>query len=462
MSRPTFSFAASLLLLAVPACSGSADTGDSEQDATGSAFPAFAKDIAKTAPQLILGNGGPVMKNGKLVTVTFDSDDPSNVATIQSFSDKIGTSDYWRNSVGEYGVAGLQSDPSLHFTIASDDMPRMTHGNTKGEDGSFHDVLGMLDTDLVNFVSKKATTGAWTKPTDDTLYAIYVPKSIPLVTRISDTPGQLDRIPACDSFEGFHLEKVRRGREEDSHFLYTIIDEACGAGTIDETTDTASHELAEGATDPFASTDDTAALNGFNMLAWTVFNERQEEIGDACEWYPDANADLKGDFAFRVQGLWSNKAARAGKNPCIPNDGSAYYNVVPLETENVDVVVPPKLSVTSSTLGYHIPGGSRTINLGLYSDRDLGGPWKVSAIVGGSASTIVDDNPTVDNGEERVKVSFAGKDSGKNGDKIQVQIEVDPTAKAEHGQSRTGVVVTFISEKDGLPKRYMPVMIGVK
>src|SRR5262249_48139963 len=141
-------------------------------------------------------------------------------------------------------------------------------------------------------------------------------------------------------------------------------------------------------------------------------------------------ADLTGDFAFRVQGLWSNKAARAGKNPCVPNDGSAYYNVVPLDIEDVDVVVPPKISIPSHTLGYRITSGSRTINLGLYSDRDTGGPWKVSAIVGGSASTIVDDNPTIDNGEERVQVSFVGTDSGKNGDKLKVKIDVDPTAQA--------------------------------
>jgi hypothetical protein len=337
----------------------------------------------------------------------------------------------------------------------------MTHGRTKGADGAFHDVLGMLDTDLVNFVSNKATSGTWTRPTDDTLYAVYVPKAVPLVTRISDAAGQLDRMGACDSFEGFHFEKVRRGRDQDTHFLYTIIYEACGDGTIENTTDTASHELAEGATDPFASTDATAALNGFNMLAWTVFNERQEEIGDACEYYPDANADLKGDFAFRVQGLWSNKAARAGKNPCIPNDGSAYYNVVPLEVEDVDVVVPPKISVPTHTLGYHIPSGSRTISLGMFSDRDTGGPWKVSAIVGGSASTIVADEPTIDNGEERVKVSFVGPDSGKNGDKLKVQIDVDRSAQAEHGKTRTGVVVTFVSEKQGFPKRYLPVMIGL-
>jgi hypothetical protein len=451
-------------LLLVVACGGSAGDGDqSAQDATSATFPAFAQDIARTAPQLILGNGGPVMKNGKLVTVTFASDDPANLSTILAFDDAIGKSKYWHDAVGEYGVEGLQSDPTLHVQITDDDMPRMTHGNTKGPDGNFSNVLGMLDRDLISFMDSHAKSGEWPKPTDDTLYAVYVPKSVPLVSRISEAVGELDRIDACDSFEGFHDEKVRRGREKDDHFLYTIIYEACGGGTIQNTTDTASHELAEGATDPFSSTDDTAALNGFNMLAWTVFNERQEEIGDACEYYPDANADLTGDFAFRVQSLWSNKAARAGKNPCAPNDGSPYYNVVPLAVDDgIEVVVPPKISVPAKTMGYRIPKGSRTISLGLFSDRDIGGDWNVSAIVGGSASTIVKDDPKVDNGEERVKVSFVGPASGRNGSKIQVKISVDPSAKAEHGKTRTGVVVSFISEKQGLPKRYMPVMIALQ
>jgi hypothetical protein len=446
------------------ACGGSPDGPDqSEQDATGSAFPAFAKDVARAAPQLILGNGGPVIQDAKLVTITFASDDPANVATIERFSDGIGKSAYWRDALLEYGVRGLSSASPQHIHVSPDDMPRMTHGNTKGADGTFHDVLGLLDSDLVSFLVKHATNGDWPRAADDTLYAVYIPKSIPLVTRISTEVGKLDRMDACESFEGFHFEKIRRGRESDTHMLYTIIDEACGDGTIDNTTDTASHELAEGVTDPFASTNDTAALNGFNSLAWTVFNEHQEEIGDACEFYPDVNVTLSGDFAFRVQGLWSNRAARAGKNPCAPNDGSPYYNVVPLAMDqDIEVVVPPRLSVTSKTVGYRVPGGSRTISLGLFSDRPTSGPWKVSAVVGGTASTIVSDTPKLDNGEDRVKVNFVGTDHGKNGDTLKVQIDVDPDAHAEHGKSRTGVVVTFVSEKEGLPKRYTPVMIGLR
>lgn len=461
--RSWWAWAVMVTVSAASAACGGAGPGpdQGEEGDTGSTFPAFKSDVAKSMPQLILGNGGPVLTNAKLVTITFPSDDPSNVETIENFSDAIGSSQFWKDATSEYGVLGMRSDPSLHVHIDPNDMPRMTHGNTKASDGTFSNVLGLLDTDLVNFVASHAQSGAFPPPDDETLYAIYIPKDIPLVTRISTTVGQLDRMGACDSFEGFHFEKVRRGREADKHLLYTLIYEACGDGTIDNTTDTASHELAEGATDPFAATDDTAALNGFDKLAWTVFNEHQEEIGDACEYYPDANVKLTGDFAFQVQSLWSNKAARAGKNPCQPTDGAPYYNVVPLQTEDVDVVVPPHLSVTSTTQGYDVPSGSRTITLGLFSDRDTGGPWNVSAIVGGTASSIVTDAPKTDNGEDRVKVTILGSGQGKNGDKLKVKIDTDPSAHSEHGPSRTGVVVTFVSELPGQPKRYMPVMIGL-
>ena len=292
--RSWWAWAVMVTVSAASAACGGAGPGpdQGEEGDTGSTFPAFKSDVAKSMPQLILGNGGPVLTNAKLVTITFPSDDPSNVETIENFSDAIGSSQFWKDATSEYGVLGMRSDPSLHVHIDPNDMPRMTHGNTKASDGTFSNVLGLLDTDLVNFVASHAQSGAFPPPDDETLYAIYIPKDIPLVTRISTTVGQLDRMGACDSFEGFHFEKVRRGREADKHLLYTLIYEACGDGTIDNTTDTASHELAEGATDPFAATDDTAALNGFDKLA--MLPDEGNDVAEAVKDNYDANDRDKG------------------------------------------------------------------------------------------------------------------------------------------------------------------------
>jgi hypothetical protein len=459
----------SALAIVISACGSSSDGGDGtgdDQNATATSFPAFKADIAKGMPKLTLGNGGPVLRNAKIVTITFESDDPSNVQTIESFTDQLAHGKYWSDTTSEYGVGPFTSNPSLHVHIPASDMPRFTNGNTKDSDGNFSTQKALLDTDLVSHLFKHANdpSSGWPAPDSNTVYAVYVPKSIPLVTRISDTPGQLDRMGACDSFEGFHDERVRRG--SDGHFLYTIIDEACGEGTIQETTDTASHELAESVTDPFASTDDTAALNGFDLVAWSIFQDRQEEIGDACEFYPDANVAPTKDFPFKVQALWSNKSAAAGHNPCIPDANGPYYNVIPLNMQDIDVVIPPKRTTTTHTRGFKIAENQKTGNfsLGLYSDADTHGEWTVSAYVGGTAENVVVDGTPDPSKERRLTVAFGNGQStakGKNGDKVDVTITVDRDAQAEHGtvNKGNGVVVTFISEKKGMPKRYMPVMV---
>lgn len=51
---------------------------------------------------------------------------------------------------------------------------------------------------------------------------------------------------------------------------------------------------------------------------------------------------------------------------------------------------------------------------------------------------------------------------GKNGDKVKVNLDVDRNAMPGDGASRNGVVVTFVSEKSGIAKRYMPVMIALE
>jgi hypothetical protein len=457
-------------VLGLGACSAGdhGQTGDA-QNVVASAFPTFKADIAKGMPQLTLNNGGPVLQNARVVTVTFESDAPENVQKIEAFSDGLGATQYWKDTTSEYGAGPFRSDPSLHVHVPATDLPRFTKGRTRDENGEFSTVLGLLDTDLERHLFKHATEAdsGWPQADSSTLYAVYVPKDVPLVSRISDNPGQLDRIGACDSFLGFHDEKVKRGR--DGHFLYTIIYEGCDDGSIDEAIDTASHELAEAITDPFASTAETAALNGFDLDAWGVFNGRQEEIGDACEFYPEANVPPSPAFPFKLQSLWSNRSAKAGHDPCIPAVDGPYYNEIPIGMTDIDVILPPKVTKATHTRGYRIPPNQTrtTFSLGLYSDGPTNGQWEVTATVGGTADTIVKDGPPAPSKEQRLTVTFPNGGSsfrGSNGDKVDVTVTVDRGAQAEHGVVNTGsgIVVTFIAAKAGLPKHYMPVMIGIQ
>jgi hypothetical protein len=146
-----------------------------------------------------------------------------------------------------------------------------------------------------------------------------------------------------------------------------------------------------------------------------------------------------------------------------------YYNEIPLGMVDLDVVIPPKVTKTTHTRGYRIPEDrtSTTFSLGMYSDGDTHGTWDVTAVVGGKADSIVVADEPAPSKEQRLTVKLAGgpdRVSGKNGDRIDVTVTVDRAAQAEHGvvNTGTGIVVTFIASKQGLPKHYMPVMIGIR
>ena len=322
-------------------------------------FPAFKPDIAV----LKQNAANPVMRHARLVTITYPKDE--NREQLEAFSDGLGRSRFWKEAVSEYGVGPTVSDASLHVHLDASDLPRETHGK-------------VFDQDVVSFLVNHARSGSggWPVADEETLYVIYVPKTVELTTGDGS-------VAACDSYMGYHYEDVQAGR----HLIYTIVYEGCGQGTLDETTDTASHEIAEAATDPWVSDDSTSALSGFDgdHLAWSLFNQKQEENGDACEFYDDANVTLGGDFPFRVQSLWSNRAALAGHNPCVPTGPESaasqpYYNVTPLHMPTISVIVSQRGKKTSTiapvkTKGFRIDPRTHEVSfeVGFYSDKDTGG-----------------------------------------------------------------------------------------
>jgi hypothetical protein len=96
---------------------------------------------------------------------------------------------------------------------------------------------------------------------------------------------------------------------------------------IDKITPASSHELAEAASDSFAT--GAAAYTGFDPdhLAYDIYQSFQDEIGDACEFFEASRYEVAPPFTFNVQRSWSNKSASAGHNPCVPLiAGEAYYN----------------------------------------------------------------------------------------------------------------------------------------
>ena len=73
-------------------------------------YPAFAPNV----PQVV-NNGGPTLKNPRIVTVTWDGD--VNRDAYEAFGDKIGSTSYWRDNTAEYGVGPATSGADNHVHI---------------------------------------------------------------------------------------------------------------------------------------------------------------------------------------------------------------------------------------------------------------------------------------------------------------------------------------------------------
>jgi hypothetical protein len=94
-------------------------------------------------------------------------------------------------------------------------------------------------------------------------------------------------------------------------FAYAVIP-TCKTEPLSEIEHAAAHELIEAATDPQPALKTT--------WAFPIDSPWQGEVGDLC----DAPYPTDGHTALTV---WSNAAAKAGGNPCVPDDGQPYFNV---------------------------------------------------------------------------------------------------------------------------------------
>ena len=390
-----------------------------DHGAPSSTYPAFKPDIAQ-----LIDNGGDVLKAPVIVTVTFDGD--ANAADYESFGDGIGGSDYWKTIVSEYGVGPAISGETNHV--------RMTE---KMADS-------VADTDLDTWVADHATnlaTSKWPAPTDQTIYVIYLPTTTSLSLNGSD---------ACTSgIGGYHTSTTVGGKE----VAYAILPQCDGGGgggasLLDMTTVSSSHEIGEAATDPHPQTSRPGYYGVDNAhIAWEFFMRNNVENGDLCEVYRDQYLRPKEPtFGFAVQRQWSNKSALAGHNPCVPAPSSAYFNVVPLEPEDVTIDLSKYgSSKRFKTKGYHVAvGETKSFSVGFYSDAATKGPWTIHATQNtafGSAKKPLPLDIQID------------KADGVNGEKAIITVKV---LAAGASKSELLTIVSVL----GTQRYYMPLMIS--
>ena len=376
-------------------------------------YPAFTPAMGQ-----LVSNGGSVLKNPVIVTVTWPGD--TQATDLETFGDTVGAGSYWKAVTSEYGAAAATSgaDDHVHITDAAP--------------------ASITDTELNSFVAaqlSKTDGTAWPTPaTGNPVYILYLPRTTTLMLQ-----GQ----SACaQGVGGYHDSTKVNGVS----VAYAIVPR-CGNSSLDVTTLSASHELAEAATDPYPRS--RPAFSGFRDvdLAWEFFQQFQSENGDACEFYRDSElAPADSDLQFTVQRQWSNKSAAAGHDPCVPMfPGETYFNVTPLNTEDIAVDLSALGGdAATMTKGYKIKvGDKRTIPLGFYSDGPLT-DWTIKAVTGGIAGG---------------RSSSSGADleldvtTGQNGQKAYLTVTVNTAGKTN------SELITIVSTRNGT-SHYMPILIG--
>ncbi len=299
-------------------------------------------------PPQVVSLGGTVLTAPKVQLIAY-AEDPT-AADADAFITELTKTTTWAEQTAEYGVGPLTVLP----TIQIPGTPPATLDDD-GQPSPFEQTLA---------ANLTGANPAWGAADPNTIYMFLLPKGTNITSGGS----------CCSDFLGYHYEAPVGS----TNVAYGI---SCNCGTVqgDPTTPlewvttTISHELVESATDPFVNDNPAFAQNDDNDAIWTVATGG--ELADMCEYNADENV-LPAGSKYEVQRSWSNAAAKAGKNPCVPAPAAPYFNSFPLFTESVTL----EYGGPWKTKGITIPvGQSKTIDVQLWSDAPTSGPWKVSA-----------------------------------------------------------------------------------
>lgn len=309
---------------------GPIDPPDSGADADAAPPP------KATFPE-VQSRGGPVQKTGKVLPIVFPGDPLKT--QITQFTQKIATSQYWKDVGAEYAVGALTPLDTI-------ELAETAPTSIKSKE---------IETWLIAKLS--GATPELGAPDPNTLYAIYYP---PGTTVTMEEAGELGQ--SCEGYGGYHYEvkvgTVRVG--------YAVMPRCTD---LDELTITASHEYFEWATDPFPASNPAYAKLDDAHWAWQA--AFIGELSDLCTFL-DRDNMRPAEIGFLVQRHWSNKLSLGGKYPCAPTTGKTgpYLQAIPFPEDTATVpdygVTPTKyIDVKAIRVP---PGGTKTVDVLVYSD----------------------------------------------------------------------------------------------
>jgi hypothetical protein len=322
------------------------------------------------APPQVVSGGGVVLQHPKIVPIFFADYDATLQAGATDFVTQLALlQSYTTATLSEYGVAGLTAGTPI---ILTEDAP-------VGTAAAPYD-----DSSIESWLASKLTSNDSQFGTADpnTIYTVFFPAST-IISLGQDMSGQASL--SCQDFGGYHnnIDLAAGGDDAGADagtqpIAYAVIPSCTNfhnLSGIDMITGAASHEIAEASSDPFPA----ETLTGFsdvdqNHVVWD-FVLGGGEIGDMCAQYPDAFFKPTG-FDYFVQRIWSNAAALAGHDPCVPVDATVYFNSA---ASLPDMVTLP-FGGGIATQGVKVlTGDTATVEIDLFSDGATTGPWTVTA-----------------------------------------------------------------------------------
>lgn len=431
------------------ACSSSSDasapvtneagaTGPVDQDA-GDAFdadngaPSSVYPAPHPALPTVLSFGGPVLTAPHVVPVFFPGDEYQ--AQLETYLHQLATSDYWAKATGEYGVGPLSVGDSIVLA------------NPAAASVSAADVDALAQSLGNGTAVVQGDAGTSAAPDSNTIYALFYPTS----TIISEAAGY----DSCKAFGGYHADTTVTLGSGKVNFTYALVPrcptfyESEGLTGVDEVTSGLSHELVEAATDPFTETKAAYLAADDDHKVWGAVLAASE-VGDMCSWEGPSVA-LPTGVTFQTSRIWSNAAAKAGHDPCVPAPADPYFNAVPDLAD--DVTIPEYVSYGAD--GKLISGGitkgvklavgeSATVDLVLYSDAATA-PFTVTPqeISTSPVLSLSLDRSSGVNGERlHLTITRTAKSPARTGAKILLYSSLG----AATSQSRFAISMIYVAD----------------
>jgi hypothetical protein len=267
---------------------GGADVGPDVPQQDPNTYPAMHHPLP-----LVDNAGGALLDHMKIVQVTFGTD--ANVDTYTAFANGIGATMWWQAALMPYGI----SPAVVSGTVV---LPDTVSGTSA------------TDAQVQAYLQQEIVSGALPEPDAETLYVIYAPRTY----SVSLPDGASTTWQSCQQFDGYHSSfsfsvpaTTDGGTSTGISASYAMVFECYGG--LREVEITASHEIAEAATDPHPDQGTTYDMYSDNPWEQVYAGLAPAEVADLC------NGEPWSEGTYYYNKIYSNAAAAASKNPCQPD-----------------------------------------------------------------------------------------------------------------------------------------------